>query len=235
MLESGKALKVSIYLSDGAMYHGFAAEAAILDFLFYRGVSGATVLRGVAGFGGGHHLHSSSSVEISDRLPIKVEFIESEAKVDELMGKLEEMAGAGLIEIQETRVVKPARSTTAKSDAPVQALARLQGKAKQMQIYIGEDDRWNDKPLHQALVEALRANDLAGATVYRGVVGFGAHRRVHRDKPFHLSHDASIMISVIDTEEKLNGFRPVLEQMVREGMVVMSDVEVVTYTHRPLE
>ena len=235
MLEPGKALKVSIYLSEGAMYHGFAAEAAILDFLFYRGVSGATVLRGMAGFGGGHHLHSASSVEISDRLPIKVEFIETETKMDELMAKLEEMAGSGLIEVQETRGVTPARSTTSKATAPVQPVAQLQGKAKQMQIYIGEDDRWNDKPLHQALVEALRANDLAGATVYRGVVGFGAHRRVHRDKPFHLSHDASIMISVIDTEEKLNGCRPVLEQMVQEGMVVMCDVEVVTYRHRPLE
>ena len=105
MLHAGKAHKVSIYLSEGARYHGCAAESAILDFLFFRGVAGATVLRGVAGFGADHHLHSSSFVEISDKLPIKLEFIETEERVNGLLGKLEEMAGTGLIEVQETRVV----------------------------------------------------------------------------------------------------------------------------------
>jgi len=232
VLNSGKALKVSIYLSEGSTYHGFAADAAMLDFLFYRGVSGATVIRGVAGFGADRHLHSASFVEISDKLPIKVEFIESESKVEELLGKLQEMAGTGLIEVQETRVIKPAQSSKARPELQP-SIAKIEGKAKLMRIYIGEDDRWNDKPLYKALVEAMRANDLAGATVYRGFVGFGAHRRVHRDKPFHLSHDASIMISVVDTEEKLNQFLPVLEQMVQEGLIVLSDVEVIKYTHRP--
>jgi PII-like signaling protein len=103
-----------------------------------------------------------------------------------------------------------------------------------MRIYIGEDDRWNDKPLYKKLVEAMRANDLAGATVYRGILGYGAHRRFHHDKPFHLSHDASMMISVVDTEEKIRGFLPVLEQMVQEGLIVLSDVDVVKYSHRPI-
>jgi PII-like signaling protein len=66
--------------------------SSILDFLFYRGVSGATVTKGTAGFGADHHMHSSSVVEISDRLPIKIEFIETREKVDALMGKLEELA-----------------------------------------------------------------------------------------------------------------------------------------------
>lgn len=234
MLEPGKALKVSIYLSEGATYGGSPCQAAILDFLFYRGVSGATVLRGVAGFGADRHLHSSSFVEISDKLPIKVEFIESEAKVDELLGKLEEMAGTGMIEVQETRVVKPAATSTHPPKNEPPSPVRIEGKAKLMRVYIGEDDRWNDKPLHQALVEALRANDFAGATVYKGIAGFGAHRRVHRDRPFHLSHDASIVISVVDTEEKVNAFLPMLGRMVQEGLIVLSDVDVIKYSHRPL-
>ena len=75
MLQAGRALKVSIYLSDGATHHGVPVYSSILDFLFYRGISGATVLKGIAGFGADHHMHSSSVVEISDRLPIKIEFI----------------------------------------------------------------------------------------------------------------------------------------------------------------
>jgi PII-like signaling protein len=106
MLTAGKALKVSIYLHEGSRHHGVASEAAILDFLFFHGVAGALVLKGVAGFGAEHHLHSASLVELSDRLPVKVEFVEMPAKVDELMPKLMELAGTGMIEVQETTIVK---------------------------------------------------------------------------------------------------------------------------------
>lgn len=109
MLSAGKAIKVSIYLSEGATRHGVSAYSAILDYLFFSGVSGATVLKGVAGFGADHHIHSSSFVEISDHLPLKVEFIETPKKVEQLIEKLKELAGTGLIEMQETMVVKPAQ------------------------------------------------------------------------------------------------------------------------------
>ena len=109
MLSAGKALKVSVYLSEGSTRHGVSAYSAILDYLFFHGVSGATVLKGVAGFGADHHIHSSSVVEISNHLPLKVEFIEMPEKVEQLMDKLKELTGTGLIEIQETMVVKPAQ------------------------------------------------------------------------------------------------------------------------------
>ena len=97
MLQPGKAVKVTIYLSDGATHHGVPLYSSILDFLFYRGIAGATVIKGIAGFGADHHMHSSNFVEISDRLPIKIEFIEAREKVDALLGKLEDLAGSGLI------------------------------------------------------------------------------------------------------------------------------------------
>ncbi len=234
MLNAGKAVKVSIYLSEGSGRHGISSYSRILDFLFFRGVSGATVLKGVAGFGADHHLHSADLLQISDHLPLKIEFIESREKVDELLGKLEELAGSGLIEIQETTVAKPAQPSKVKKFVPAEHV-KIEGKAQIMRIYVGESDRWKERPLHQALVEAMRANDIAGVTVYRGILGYGAHRRMHRDSPLHLSHDSSIMLSVIDTEEKLRAFLPIVEQMVQEGLVVMSDVEIIKYAHRPLE
>ncbi|HTW46040.1 MAG TPA: DUF190 domain-containing protein [Acidobacteriaceae bacterium] len=232
MLTAGKAVKVSIYLSEGTSRHGVSTYSSVLDFLFFRGVSGATVLKGVAGFGADHHIHSANFVEISDHLPIKIEFIESQEKVNELLGKLEELVGSGLIELQETTVAKPARASKPKSAAPAEHV-KIEGKAKMMRIFIGESDQWQDKPLHEALMRAMRANDLAGVTVYRGILGYGAHRRVHKDKAFHLSHDASIMLSVVDTEEKLQNFLPLVDKMVQEGLVVLSDVEIIKYTHRP--
>ena len=232
MLTTGKALKVSITVSEGATYHGAPASSSILDFLFYRGVTGATVLKGVAGFGADHHLHSSSSVEVSGDLPVRIEFVETREKIAELLGKLQEMAGTGLIETQETTVVKA--PTTKQQPAPPEHM-KIEGRAQIMRIYVGESDRWHDKPLYEALVQAMRANDIAGVTVYKGILGYGAHRRVHKEKPLHLSHDASIMLSAIDTEAKLQAFLPVVEQMVLEGMVVLSDVDIVKYSWRPAE
>jgi PII-like signaling protein len=104
-----------------------------------------------------------------------------------------------------------------------------------MRIFIGESDQWQGKPLHESLVRALRANDLAGVTVYRGILGYGAHRRVHKEKPLHLSHDSSIMLSIIDTEEKLRAFLPIVDQMIQEGLVVLSDVDIIKYAHRVAE
>ena len=117
MLQAGKALKVSIYLSEGSRHHGVASESSILDFLFSSGVGGASVFKGVAGFGADHHLHSASYVELSDHLPVKIEFIESKEKVDELMEKLMELAGTGMIEVQETMIVKPVSSLKPAAEA----------------------------------------------------------------------------------------------------------------------
>ncbi len=231
MLKAGKALKVSIYVSEGSKHHGVPVYSSILDFLFYRGVSGATVLKGVAGFGADHHMHSAGIVEISDHMPLKIEFIETPEKVNEILGKLEELAGTGMIDVQETTIAKPAQVSKPKQAIPPEHL-RMEGKAKMMRIYIGESDRWKGKPLYQALVEAMRANDIAGVTVYRGILGYGAHRRVHKDTALHLSRDCSIMLSAVDSEEKLRALLPLVDQMVEEGLVVFSDVDIIKYSYR---
>jgi len=231
VLTSGPAKKVAIYVTEDQQYHGSAAYAAILDFLFFRGVSGATVTRGIAGFGADHHMHTTRLMDIATRLPVKVEFIETPAKVHELLPKLQTMAGTGLIELQDTTIVKPA-STKKEQGAPAEKPAlKREGKAKLMRIYIGENDKWNGKPLYEGIVSGLRAHDIAGVTVYRGILGYGANRRIHKDAALSLSHDRPILLSIVDTEEKLRGFMPVLDQMVQQGLVVLSDVDVINYTH----
>jgi PII-like signaling protein len=140
------------------------------------------------------------------------------------------MAGTGLIEMHDTTIVKPAE-TQQKAAAPVAPALKREGKAKMMRIYIGENDKWNGKPLYQAIVNGLRSNDIAGVTVYRGILGYGANRRIHKDAALSLSHDRPILLSVVDTEEKLKAFMPILDQMVQQGVVVLSDVDVIKYTH----
>jgi PII-like signaling protein len=213
---------------EGQTYHGSACYAAVLDYLFFRGISDATVTRGIAGFGTDHKLHSSRLVDLSDQMPIKIEFIETPERVEEVLPKLEEIAAHGLIEVHDTNVIRPlAQKERTAAEAPA---AKLQSHAKMMRILIGEHDRWNDKPLYQALVEALRANDVAGVTVYRGILGYGANRRIHKDSALNLSHDAPVMLTVIDAEEKLRKFFPILDQMVKQGLVVLSEVDVIKYS-----
>lgn len=227
MLTSGPAKKVNVYVMEGQKYHGMACYAAVLDYLFFRGISGATVTRGIAGFGTDHKLHTNRLVELADEMPIKIEFVESAERVEEVLPKLTEIASHGLIEIQDTTVINPAAEKKRPQAPPT--ITKLQSAAKIMRILVGESDRWQDKPLHQALVEALRANDIAGVTVYRGILGYGANRRIHKDSA--LSHDAPILLTVVDTEEKLRAFFPVLDRMVKQGMIVLSDAEVIKYTH----
>jgi PII-like signaling protein len=226
VLNTGPAKKVTVYVMEGQKYHGTSCYAAILDYLFFRGISDATVTRGIAGFGTDHKLHTTRLVELAGEMPIKIEFVETAERVEEVVPKLTEIASHGLIEVQDTMVISPASQK--EQQQPVQ-VARLQSTAKLMRILIGEQDRWQDKPLYQALVQALRANDIAGVTVYRGILGYGANGRIHKESP--LTHDAPILLTVVDTEEKLRAFFPVLDQMVKQGLVVMSDAEVIRYSH----
>lgn len=107
----------------------------------------------------------------------------------------------------------------------------LSGRAKMIRIHFGEDDRWRGRPLYDAIVEEARRRDLAGATVYRGIEGYGASSRIHR-RHLMTSSDLPVMVCIIDDAEKIEQFLPVLEKMVDEGLIAISDVEVIRYTHR---
>jgi PII-like signaling protein len=108
---------------------------------------------------------------------------------------------------------------------------KLQGKAKMLRIHFGEDDKWQGRPLYEAIVMKCRELDIAGASVFRGIAGYGASTLIHKR---HLlrSSDAPIMVSVIDTEDRISKLLPVLDEMVDEGLIAMSDVEVIRYVHQ---
>ncbi len=110
---------------------------------------------------------------------------------------------------------------------------KLQGQAKMLRIHFGEDDKWESRPLYEAIVEKCRELDIAGATVFRGIEGYGASTLIHRPHTFRLfSSDSPILVQVIDTAEKIQKLLPVLDSMVTEGLIAISDVEVIKYTHQ---
>jgi PII-like signaling protein len=108
---------------------------------------------------------------------------------------------------------------------------KIQGPGKLLRIFIGEADRWHGRSLADALVLMLREQGLAGATVVRGIEGFGANSRIHTAHVLRLSEDLPIVIEVIDREDRIHAVLPRLEEMVQEGMVCLADVDVMLYRH----
>lgn len=98
-----------------------------------------------------------------------------------------------------------------------------------MRLFIGESDRWHHQPLYEAIVMKAREMHLAGATVLRGPMGFGASSRVHTAKILRLSLDLPLVIEIVDSEEKINAFLPVLEPMMRGGLLTLEKVRVIHY------
>ena len=106
---------------------------------------------------------------------------------------------------------------------------KLEGTGLLVRIYLGESDRWHGKPLYQAIVERLRERGLAGATVLRGIEGFGAKQHLHSTRILSLSEDLPILVEAVDTEEKIRAVLPELDEMVTDGLITLEKVEVITY------
>jgi uncharacterized protein len=107
---------------------------------------------------------------------------------------------------------------------------KIEGDAKRVRVYIGESDRWHGKPLFTAIVERCRADGFAGATVLRGIEGFGAHSRIHTARILQLSEDLPVVVEIVDLAERIERLLPMLDEMVGEGLVTIEDVHVLKYS-----
>ncbi len=105
----------------------------------------------------------------------------------------------------------------------------LPHEAMLLRIFLGESDRWDHKPLYEAIVLKAREMHLAGTTVVRGAMGFGKTSRLHTAKILRLSLDLPLVIEIVDTEEKINSFLPVLDKMMKGGLVTLEKVKVIDY------
>src|ERR1035438_3149490 len=155
MLQKGTAKKVTIFVNEDTQHHFGPLCDAILTFLLHKGVSGATATRAMAGFGAHQVMHTTKIEVVTEHLPIRIEFIESAGKVDELMTTLYDMVTDGVIEVQDTNVVKVASQE--RPSPPKGPHTETRGTARLMRIYMGESDKWQGEPLYEAMVKRLRA------------------------------------------------------------------------------
>ncbi len=106
---------------------------------------------------------------------------------------------------------------------------KLEGEGKLLRIFIGEGDRWQGEPLFQAIVRKVRESGGAGATVLRGIEGFGAHSRIHTARILRLSEDLPIVVEIVDTAEKIDALLPTLDAMIEDGLVTIETVQILRY------
>ncbi|MCW5862592.1 MAG: DUF190 domain-containing protein [Anaerolineae bacterium] len=109
---------------------------------------------------------------------------------------------------------------------------KLLTEARLLRVFIGESDKFEGRPLYQVIIERARRRELAGATVLRGYLGFGANSRIHTARVLRLSEDLPMVIEIVDEPERINAFVAELDEIIGEGLVTLEKVEVILYRHR---
>jgi len=110
---------------------------------------------------------------------------------------------------------------------------KLPFEAYLLRIFIGENDKADGKPLYEVIVKEARKRGMAGATVLRGFLGFGANSRIHTSKVLRLSEDLPLVVEIVDAEDKIEAFLPYLDESIGEGLITMEKVRVIAYRHNP--
>lgn len=231
MLRQGAARRLVVTVDESDRWHGRSVYGALLELFRHRGLAGATVSRGIAGFTGRGSIRTLDHLDLASHLPVRIEVVDTPEQIERVLPDVYEIVERGLVELQDTHVVKYA--VDGEAPAPERGdLMRLVGKARMLQIHVGADDQWEGAPLHEAIVKRARQLDVAGATVYRGALGYGAAKRIHKHRTFALSKDDPMMISVIDSADKIEELLAAVDGMVTGGcMITVSDVTVVRYAH----
>jgi PII-like signaling protein len=231
MVTKGPAKKLTIYVDETDQFHGKPVYEVLLDIFHKKKIIGVSVFRGVAGYGTDGVFHTTKMLELSTSLPVKLEVVESEEMIDKVLPDVYHVVEKGMVEIMDTTVFKCCPKAEEKLETKGEHM-KLEGKAKMLRIVISEDDKWEGEPLYEAIVKRLIMTDIAGATVYKAIAGYGPHKRYHKKKTLTVHGELPILITVMDTEENINKVIPILDDMVNEGIVVLSDVNVIKYTHR---
>ncbi|HUI46276.1 MAG TPA: DUF190 domain-containing protein [Nitrospirota bacterium] len=231
MVTKGPAKKLTVFVDETDKFHGKPVYEVLLNIFFKKKIMGVSVFRGIAGYGSDGVFHTSKMLELSSSMPVKIEVVESEEMINKVLPDIYHVVEKGMVEVTDTNVVKCRPKAEEKREEQGEHM-KLEGKAKMLRIIISEDDKWEGEPLYEAIIKRLIMTDIAGATVYKAIAGYGPHKRYHKKKTMTVHGELPILITVMDSEEKINKVIPILDELVGEGIVVLSDVNVIKYTHR---
>lgn len=224
----------------------------ILETARREDLQGGTVLKGVMGLRSDGAILEESMWKLVQEVPVIVEVVDGPRHVERLLARVEPAFRDGAITLERAHVVlyrvggarSEPRDVAPRSDVIATKGVATAWEVKTMQIpadgvlmrvFIGESDRdaERDLPLYAGIVQRAREAHLAGATVLKGPMGFGRHSRVHTASLLEMSTDLPVVIEIVDAEEKIQAFLPVVDELVSEGLVTMEAVRVLKYASPP--
>jgi PII-like signaling protein len=224
------------------------AADALVERSRHCGLAGATQLHGIYGFGLDGVLLETSRWAVVERTPVIVEIVDSRDNVGRFLSEVVEIAPEAVVTLERAHVMlyrhnaAAAEAARTRLDVPglIEPLSTLPtaeefpmmqiNEAGQLlRVFIGESDTWHGEPLYRAIVLKARELGLAGASVLRGTMGYGAHTRLHTNRLLELSTDLPIVVELVDVAEKLESLLPFLDETVTEGMITIEAVRVLKY------
>jgi PII-like signaling protein len=251
MMIPPQASLLRVYSKAIEKWHGVPLYRAIVEAARRRHLAGASVFPVELGYGSHRQLHDIASEYASFDIPIVVEVVDAAERVAALVAELETMVSDGLVCISPARVHRYTHGFERGKDDPTETTTdplsrtrrvsgvegtihmKIEGEGKRVTVYVGSADTWGGRNLAIAIVEQCRKLGLAGATVSRGVMGFGKHSVIHKAHLLGLSDDLPEKIEVVDRPEEIERLLPVLDEMMGGGLIVVEDVHVVRYLHEP--
>ena len=237
-----------IHLSNLARHGGEPLYEWIVETARHEDLQGALVLKGIMGLQPDGTVVREHTWGVSQEVPVIVEVVDGPRHVERLLARVEPALRQGTITLERAHVAlyreRGARleagdvaprcdvvATQGASAALEVKTMKIPEEGVLLRVFIGESDRetGTDRPLYEALVLRAREAHLAGATVLRGPMGFGRHSRMHAAKLLELSTDLPIVVEIVDAEEKIRAFLPVVDELVTEGLVTLEAVRVLKY------
>ena len=245
----GERVLLRIYLrtADRAPYT--PTNERIVKAARAKGLLGATVIKGILGFGS-HGTSRAKLLAMTEHVPVIVEIVDSAERIQAFLADgLPQVIRGGLVTLERASVMmyrhrdggEQRAISIASPQKPLVTAAQVKAGVNMtinedgvlLRVFIGESDRHAGRPLYEAIVQKARELGLAGATVLRGVEGFGANSVVHKAALLEMSTDLPIVIEIVDRREKIELLLPHVQTMVSEGMITMEYVAIVAYRHDP--
>jgi PII-like signaling protein len=246
----GEQILLRVYLSSTDKHGWQTAAEALVERARKDDLAGATLLRGLYGLDFAGKRLDGGAWSIVQAVPVIVEIVDRADKIMPFLAAVEEIVPAAVASLERAHVMRyrhrgqeSAEPLPGKLPAPIVNLSTVpcdkdlpmttsSADGQLLRVFIGESDQHEGKPLHRAIVDKAQELGLAGATVLRGAMGFGAASRIHTNRLLELSSDLPIVIEIVDSAEKIESLLPLLENIVQEGMITVESVRVLRYGRR---
>lgn len=248
----GEQTLLRVYLRNTDKQGWFAPPAAeaLVQRARQGGLAGATILRGILGLDITGRLLESNAWSLVDHVPIIVEIVDAPLAIGSFLAVVEQTIPEGMATLERAHVIRYRHSGASAQPAagrlevpePIAPLStlpspeefpimRLSESGQLVRVFVGESDTWQGQPLYRAIVHKARELGLAGATVLKGPMGFGASSLLHTTKLLALSTDLPIVVEIVDNAEKLQSLLPFLDEAVTEGLITIEEVRILKYRH----